>query len=108
MIKQAYIGKWRITEMDQWDKEYIDLVAPGQIEIKKNGTGVLRFGAMEAEIDARVEKTGERERLAFSFYGWDEGDDVSGRGWMEVDNKDMTGWLSFHLGDDSSFKGKKK
>jgi hypothetical protein len=26
------IGRWRITEMDNWDQEAVDLVGPGVIE----------------------------------------------------------------------------
>ena len=28
-----YIGTWRITEMDQWDMDYIDMESPGRIVI---------------------------------------------------------------------------
>lgn len=94
--------------MDQWDKEYIDLVAPGQIEIKKNGTGSFRFGVVEAVIDAKQETRNEGERLGFSFEGFDEGDEVSGRGWIEVNGREMNGWFSFHGGDESNFKAKKE
>ncbi|MFP4642642.1 MAG: hypothetical protein ACOC7P_00410 [Chloroflexota bacterium] len=47
------------------------------------------------------------EDLAFSFAGWDEGDDMSGRGWAMVDGKILNGWFSFHLGDESTFKAEK-
>ncbi|MBM4462408.1 MAG: hypothetical protein FJ012_03595 [Chloroflexi bacterium] len=103
-IKPEYIGWWRITEMSQWDQEFIDLVAPGHLTVKSNGLGEFAFGAIEADVDCRVEKVGGTERLAFSFEGWDEGDDVSGRGWAEVTGDAMQGWFSFHLGDESTFK----
>jgi hypothetical protein len=54
-IKKAYVGKWRITEMEQWDKEFIDLVVPGHLTIEKDGTGSLQFGAVEAWVDCRLE-----------------------------------------------------
>jgi hypothetical protein len=28
----SIIGRWRITEMDNWDQEAVDLVQPGFIE----------------------------------------------------------------------------
>ena len=27
----AYIGKWRITEMEMWDREFIDMEAQGHV-----------------------------------------------------------------------------
>jgi hypothetical protein len=103
-IKPEYIGRWRITETSEWDQEFIDLVVPGHLTVKGNGLGTLAFGAIEAEVDCRIEKMGEAERLAFSFAGWDEGDDISGRGWATVVGDAMEGWFSFHLGDESTFK----
>ena len=46
-MKKNYIGTWLIEEMELWDKEFIDLVAPGKIKIEKDGTGSLSFGAVE-------------------------------------------------------------
>ena len=94
--------------MSQWDREFIDLVAPGHLSINANGTGAFAFGAIEAEVDCRIEKTGEKERLAFSFAGWDEGDEVSGRGWANAAGTNMNGWFCFHLGDESTFTAVKK
>jgi hypothetical protein len=31
------IGRWRITEMDNWDQEAVDLVRPGFIEFGDDG-----------------------------------------------------------------------
>lgn len=58
-----YVGKWRIAAMEQWDKEFIDLVVPGHITLKKDGLGNFQFGAVEGSIDYRIEKMGELERL---------------------------------------------
>jgi hypothetical protein len=35
------IGRWRITEMDNWDQEAVDLVEPGFIEFDEDGLGEL-------------------------------------------------------------------
>ena len=40
-------GRWRITEMDMWDREAIDLVQPGFIEFTGDGFGRLGFIAVE-------------------------------------------------------------
>jgi len=31
-MKQKFIGRYRITEMELWDKDYIDMEVPGYIE----------------------------------------------------------------------------
>jgi hypothetical protein len=33
------IGRWRITETENWDQEAVDLVEPGFIELDKDGLG---------------------------------------------------------------------
>jgi hypothetical protein len=99
---------WRLIEMSTWDKDFIDLVAPGHIHLKSNGTGTMVFGAVEGEVDCRIEPHGTKERLAFSFDGSDEGDDLSGRGWAEISGNDMRGWFAFHMGDETTFKANRK
>ena len=94
--------------MSGWDRDYIDMMAPGHLSLKANGTGTFAFGAIEAEVDCRIEKAGEKALLAFSFAGWDEGDDVNGRGWANVIGAKMEGWFCFHLGDESTFKAVKR
>ena len=107
-IRKAYSGMWRITEMSDWDKDFIDLVGPGHIMLKSDGTGTFAFGAIDAELDCRIEKPGPIERLSFSFAGWDEGEDISGRGWAEISGNSMSGWISFHMGDETTFKAHRK
>ena len=94
--------------MELWDKEFIDLVTPGQIKIENDGTGSLSFGAFESCIDCKIERIGNQEILSFTFEGSDEGDLRSGRGWATSDETEMEGRLFFHMGDDSWFRVRKK
>lgn len=94
--------------MEAWDKDFIDLVVPGHITIRKDDQGEFQFGAVEGNMDCRIEQFGEIERLEFSWEGSDEGDLVSGRGWAVVNDNELHGRLYFHLGDDSSFIAKKR
>ena len=104
-MKNPYIGKWHITEMEQWDQDYIDLVVPGYIEIRKNQTGDFQFGVVEGDIDYRLEKIDSRERLEFSWMGQSEYDPVGGRGWAVIEDKNtLYGKIYFHMGDESRFK----
>ena len=39
-------GRWRIVEMDMWDRVAIDLLEPGFIEFAGDGTGQFGFIAV--------------------------------------------------------------
>jgi hypothetical protein len=101
-------GRWRITEMDYWDQEAIDLVQPGFIEFGENGLGGLGFIVVTGALDYRDAARDGRPGVEFSWQGSDEGDEVSGRGWAAL-NADGTleGHVYFHLGDDSAFRAKR-
>ena len=102
-----FLGRWRITEMEEWDSDYIDLVVPGYFEFGENELGHFHFGVVECDIDYRIEEYGDGERLEFSFEGDDEGDPVCGRGWAVRKGKALEGRLFFHRGDESDFKAKR-
>jgi hypothetical protein len=74
-------GKWRITEMDLWDREAIDLVGPAFIEFKGEG-GRFRFIAVDGWMDCRHGQRNGRPSVDFTWDGNDEGDPASGRGWV--------------------------
>lgn len=96
-------GRWRILEMDLWDREALDLVEPPFIEFSPDRTGSLGFIAVSGWIDWRGAAAG-RSGVEFSWEGTDEGDQVSGQGWADLqDDGLLRGHLYFHLGDDSSF-----
>ena len=106
-VKKHYLGKWRITEMEQWDNDYIDLVVPGHITVKKTGESSMQFGAVDLDLDCRIERMGDSEVLQFSFIGEDEGDTVVGRGWARLLGDRLEGKIIFHFGDESGFVAKK-
>ena len=45
----SIIGRWRITEMDNWDQEAVDLVQPDFIEFDDDGLGGLGFIVVTGE-----------------------------------------------------------
>ena len=102
-MQKEYLRKWYIREMETWDKDYIDLVVPGHITFKKGGKGSLQFGAVDCDLDCRMEKIGGEELLQFSFIGEDEGDTVVGRGWARFVGGRLEGKVVFHFGDESGF-----
>jgi hypothetical protein len=104
----APVGRWRIVEMDLWDEEDVDLVAPGFIEFHPDHRGSLGFIAVQGGIDWRETSRHGRSGLEFSWEGFDESDPVTGRGWAVLeDDGSLRGHIYFHLGDDSGFRGKR-
>jgi hypothetical protein len=100
-------GRWRILEMDLWDREDLDLVAPAFIEFRPDRTGSFGFIAVAGWMDCRS-PGGERPRVEFSWDGTDDGDQVSGRGWAALqDDRSLHGHIYFHLGDDSGFRAER-
>lgn len=93
-------GKWKITNMDQWDVE------PGWfIEFDSKGGGEFHFLCVDAEIDYRL--SDDLDRVDFTFHGNDEMDETFGRGWVEVEGTHLVGYFYFHQGDESEFSAKK-
>jgi hypothetical protein len=86
------IGRWRITEMDNWDQETVDLVESGFIEFDEDGLGELGFIAVTGELDCRDADRDGRPGVEFSWQGSDEGDEVSGRGWAALNPERTVHW----------------
>ena len=99
-----FIGVWRIVEMEQWDKDYIDLEGPGFIKFAKGGNGHFRFGTAQGDLDCRIETYAETKRIEFSWEGNNDADPACGRGWAVLRNGTLHGRLFFHRGEESSFR----
>ena len=109
MVKKTnqYIAKWRITEMEMWDQEYVDQITEGHFTFEMDGIGHFQFGLVEGEIDYRIEKCGELERIEFSWEGQDENDPDLGRGYAILKDDFIEGRIYSHMGDDSGFRAKR-
>lgn len=103
-IGDKCLGKWRITDMDLWDQDYIDMEVEGYFNFNKDGLGNFQFGLVKGEIDYKIEKFNRKERLEFSWEGEDEESSISGRGWAVIKSGILEGRIYFHLGDDSGFQ----
>jgi len=77
---------------------------PAYISIKHDNLGRFRFGAVQGEIDGRIEMLDGVPRFSFSWEGNDEMDVASGRGWVMHDGKQLVGHIYFHMGEDSAFQ----
>ncbi len=97
------VGHWRITRMEVWDKDYLDMEVPAHLTIGQDLTGTLQFGLVQGGVDARVSTMEGEPRLEFSWSGFDENTPTSGCGWMTVSGDRAEGRLFTYMGDDSSF-----
>ena len=61
-------GKWRITAMDLWDQEAINLVGPAFIEFKGQ-RGQFRFIAVDGWMDCRHGQRNGRPSIDFTWEG---------------------------------------
>jgi len=102
------VGKWKITEMEQWDRHFIDEQGPGYFEFDANHHGSFMFGYVEGEIDFRETEISKRLKIEYSWSGQDEMDEASGRGWFElISDDELYGMIYFHQGDESWVKAKR-
>lgn len=97
-----YIGTWRIIEMDQWDRDYMDAEVPAYITIERTGQGQFQFGYVCGYLTGEITDDFGVEHFSFDWEGNDEMDDASGSGWLRVVGKGrLEGKLRFQ-GSDST------
>ena len=94
------VGRWRITEADIWDRDYLDLVQPAYFEVGKDGHGEFAFGALDATMDLEYSP----RIVFFRWTGFDEGDQISGSGSADLADSTLEIELSFDNGDDAVLK----
>jgi len=58
----------------------------------------MRFGAASLELDWEINEAGKAE---FTFTGFDEMDETSGKVWATLAQGRLVGQLKFHQGDKS-------
>ena len=97
------LGKWRITQMELWDIDYIDMLGPAYIQIDDAG-GEIAFGAVQIGLDCEYGQSS----IWFTFHGFDEMTEISGDGDAELaDDGTLTGEIRFNQGDETSFTAKR-
>jgi hypothetical protein len=66
--------------MELSDRDAIDLTGPADLQIGTDGSGTLRFLAVEGDVDGRHIERDSRPAVQSSWPGVDECDQASGRG----------------------------
>ena len=80
-LAKAFEGRWRITEMDVWDNDYLDLVEPAHIAFEGESDGAFVFGTVKGWLDVRYGGRGGSASAEFSWEGFSDADPACGRGW---------------------------
>lgn len=106
---EDYVGSWRITEMEEWDNNYINMETQAHIEIDKKGHGTFQFALVMGNINGETQDICGEKRFDFTWEGSEEYDQISGNGWLKlVNNNELNGHIKFHSGDGSLFKAKRR
>jgi hypothetical protein len=104
-IRNPFHGSWRITSMELWAPDAMDMEVPAFIEFTPDGMGRFQFIMVQGRLDCRYEISAERAVVRFTWEGSDDMDEAHGRGWARLTRSGgLRGRIFFHLGDDSSFK----
>jgi hypothetical protein len=106
-MKNPFIGPWRIVWMSDWDQDYVDMDVPGHFTFGPGGSGNFQFGMVQGQMDFRTDRR-QDQRVDFTWHGFDEGDELTGRGYAEIVDGELRGHIYFHLGDDSAFRAVKR
>lgn len=104
----ALLGRWRITDMEMWDTEYIDMEVRAFIEFEPDRMGHFQFGLVRGYMDCHPTERDGRPAVEWSWEGNDECDPAMGRGWAVLETeKTLVGRIFIHQGDSSSFRAKR-
>ena len=105
-IPHEFIGKWRITHMEVWSQDSVDLMVDGYFEFFADDQGQFAFCAVEGDMDIVLNT--RMPELEFSWEGTDDIDHVSGRGKIEFETPfEGEGIIFIHNGDSSTFSIKR-
>jgi hypothetical protein len=105
--ENPFLGVWRITDMEFWGSEELDLLGPPFIAFEPEGLGGFQFLAVQGELDHRVEGGAEGPLARFTWAGLDDGEPCGGRGLVRLEGWTLKGRIFFHLGDESSFEAER-
>jgi hypothetical protein len=82
---KAFAGRWRIVEMDNWDRDFVNLVEEAHLSFEGKAGGGIAFGALKGFLDVRYGARAGSACAEFSWEGYDENDPACGRGWVMID-----------------------
>jgi hypothetical protein len=104
-----FIGQWRITWMELWAQNDVDLDGPAVLEIGDDLHGEISFLCVQGWLDCQVTQRDGKPAVEFSWEGADDGEPKCGRGWLRLSDSgdSLDGFFHFHRGDSSTFKAER-
>jgi hypothetical protein len=102
----AFLGTWRITTMELWAKNAIELLGPGLFIFEDDAFGEFRFIAVRGWMDCRFGERDGKPLVEFSWQGKDERDDAYGRGWATIENSGTLAGRRIHATLTSSLQSR--
>jgi len=108
MARNPFAGYWKITHMDVWNLDYVDMLVPGFLEFKSDSTGTFQFGTVAGDLDTRIRKVGDASYIEWSWEGQNDNDPGCGRGWAMLVDDELAGHIFIHRADDSPFTAKRQ
>jgi hypothetical protein len=103
MPRSPFVGPWRIVLMSTWDQDFVDMDGPGHISFGADRSGSFQFGMVQGQMDCKSANPPE-DGINFTWHGFEEGTEQTGRGHARIVVGELQGHLYFHLGDDSAFR----
>lgn len=101
---KVFAGRWRIVEMDAWDNDVLDIGEEAHLSFDGRRGGEIAFVAISGVLDVRYKACDGAACAEFSWQGFDENDEVCGRGWVAMESADrLVGHIFIHQGDESAF-----
>ena len=61
-VPERFVGYWRITEMELWDADYLDLVVPAYFEFDREQMGEFQFGTVRGVARLSIQRARRRSR----------------------------------------------
>ena len=97
------LGCWRITEMDNWDQDFVELKGEAFFEFQRDGNGEFQFGSILGRMDCRFAEEDGSLFVEFSWQGSDESIIANGRGWAVLEDEELIGHIFIHNSKESAF-----
>lgn len=104
----AFAGTWRITHMDMWDQDAVDLLGPASSSSTRIEAVACASSPSRPTWTAATVRRRGKPFVEFSFSGQSEHDPISGRGCAAVKGDAMEGTIYLHLADQSEFTAERQ
>lgn len=104
MAASDFEGSWKITKMELWDQDAVDLVVPGFVRFDGE-TGELQFICVRGDLSCIYSTKRGKPHVQWAWVGQDEFDPCSGSGRARIDAKGkLVGFIQIRQGDGSAFE----